>query len=236
MVMKTEVIALLIASITATIILNSTQSVLSQSSTVDTQNNNNTASLSANTPSYYNSSNYNATDDYYNKYYYNTLIDTAGNETLQNANVSEWKIDLSNNGWTFVQSWKEVIGNTSNILLKYSDNGGKNYTQTYNVCPGGIDKRTGIYGQEFWVLCVVPTPSGHDNLFLVETRTGTTPFPTLTNISQNQTQEATILDFALNDITGGVAATWLETPNKINPDPIDPPLDNGDVTTYCFRC
>jgi hypothetical protein len=210
--------------------INLPQNVLSQSSNLGTLKNY-TGPVSANGSSYYN-----ATDDYYNKYYINTLIDPAGNKTLKNANISEWKIDLSNNGWTFVQSWREVIGNTSNILVKYSDNGGKNYTQTFNVCPDGTDKRTGIYGPEFWVLCVRPTPSGHDNIFLVETRTGRTPLESLTNLSQNKTADSTILDFAVNDITGGVVATWFESPMKLDPNAIDPPLDDGKVNTYCFRC
>ena len=60
----------------------------------------------------------NATYDYYNKYYNNTLLKPSLNKTLASANLSEWKIDLSNNGWTFAQSWKEVIGNTSNIMVE----------------------------------------------------------------------------------------------------------------------
>jgi hypothetical protein len=185
---------------------------------------------------------YNATNDYYNKYYVNTLIDTSTNKTLNSANISEWKIDLSNNGWTFAQSWKQTIDNKSNIIVKYSDNGGRNYTSAFNVCPGGIDKRTGIYGPEFWVLCVRPTSSGHNNIYLVETRTGRTPLKSLTDLSINKNADSTILDFSVNGGSGSVVATWLETSSGTNstklahPTISDPAIPTRQYNTYCYRC
>jgi hypothetical protein len=71
---------------------------------------------------------------------------------------------------------------------------------------------------------------------LVETRTGRTPFETLTNLSQNKTADSTILDFAVNGNTGGVVATWFESPMKLDPNTIDPPVDDGKVGTECYRC
>jgi hypothetical protein len=221
--MKTKVAPLIVGMIIVMMFVTLPGSVLSQKSS--------TGALSAKNQSYYS-----AMNDYYNKSYSNTLINPLTNSTLSSANVSEWKIDLSNNGWTFAQSWVESIGNTSSVMVVYSDNGGRNYTQALNVCPGGIDKRTGIYGPEFWVLCVRPTPSGHNNIFWVETRTGRTPYSHLTNLSVNQNQESTILDFAVNGNTGSVVATWFESPTKFSPNTTDPRIDNGTVHTDCYRC
>jgi hypothetical protein len=165
-------------------------------------------------------------------------MDTSTNKTLAAANISEWKIDASNR--TFAQSWKETLANKSNIMVKYSNNGGQNYTNASNVCPSGIDKRTGVYGLQFWVLCIKPTSSGHKNIFLVENRTGRTPLRVLTDISVNKNADSTILDFEVNAATGSVVATWLETAPNINstkltnPNISNPALSTKQYITYCY--
>jgi hypothetical protein len=172
-----------------------------------------------------------ATEDYYNEYYMNNVVMSNETQFLNQSsmNVTQWKIDLSNNGWTIAQSWLAKNNTGSNVFVSFSDNGGRNYSIPMIVCPGGLDKRTGIYGGEFWVLCT-KNVNNVTNVFIQETRTGTTPVSNLTNISVEKLRNATILDFAVNDITGMVVGTWKEG------DIIMSNVTSSFMPTYCYRC
>lgn len=172
-----------------------------------------------------------ATEDYYNEYYINNLIlsNQSEFENQSAVNISNWKIDTSNNGWTIAQSWVQKEDTESNVYVKYSDNGGRNYSIPQIVCPGGVDKRSGIYGAEFWILCTKPV-GGVNNLFIQETRTNSTPLSNLTNISIEKLENAKILDFEVNKITGMVVAAWTEG------DTIMGGNNTGFIPTYCYRC
>jgi hypothetical protein len=171
----------------------------------------------------------NATNDYYNEYYINNLL-SFNQSIVNNTNVpeiSQWKIDVSNNGWIIAQSFIKTENNKSDVYVTFSDNGGRSYTSPQIVCPGGFDKRTGIFGPEFWVFCT-KNVNGFDNVFIQETRTGATPLSSLTNISVDKLFNSKIIDFVVNTNTGNVIATWLEKSLQGG--------GSSNIPTYCYRC
>ncbi|HKO64208.1 MAG TPA: hypothetical protein VJU13_03330 [Candidatus Nitrosocosmicus sp.] len=172
-----------------------------------------------------------ATQDYYNEIYKNTLV-VSNQSQFQNqtsVNITHWETNLSNNGWTIAQSWIQTNSSGSNPFVTFSDNGGRNYSNAEVVCPGGTDKRTGIYGGEFWILCTKKVGSVN-NVFIQETRTHSTPVSDLTNLSVEMLKDARILDFNVNSITGMVTATWTEGNTTMGGG------HTGFIETYCYRC
>jgi hypothetical protein len=143
---------------------------------------------------------------------------------LAKANVTNVQFFQSYNGWSKFLKWEEHMGNESNVMAVFSDNGGRTYTAIMNICPGGFNSFAGAYGQESWVFCEIRNPgTGHTDVWLQELRTATaTPYNTLRNVSNSPQTDSTPLYLSVNGVTGEVDWAWREAGDGIIP--------------ACYRC